>query len=267
MTEHALYEELAAGYALHALEPEDEHLLLLHVAGCARCEREVEQHRETAAHLAYGASDTSLPAGLFDRVRAQVEAESGPGVFAEPAPAPVAAAPAVASLDAARRRRSLPRAAALVAAAAAVALVTGLAGSNLALRQDRVQQAVASERLTEAVRTLQDGPGRSVPLLDDDRRVAAVAVMQGDHVSLVVEGLAPNADATTYVLWERGRYGGLVALGTFDVRDGGVEVVRDLPLQHGERDVAAFAITHEDGETAPVRPLVAPVAAGEVQEA
>ncbi|MCW2607950.1 MAG: Anti-sigma-K factor RskA, partial [Frankiales bacterium] len=146
-------------------------------------------------------------------------------------------------------------------------LVVGLAGSNVALRQDRGQRIDASGRLQQAVDALADGPGRSVPLLDDAQHVAAVAVLQGDHVSLVVEGLAPNAPRTTYVLWERGRFGGVRALGTFDVRDGGVEVVRDLPLQHREGEVAAFAITHEQGETAPQQPLVAPLATGTVEDA
>lgn len=264
MTGHEVFEELAAGHALHALEPEDEQLFLLHAAGCARCERALDGHRETAAELAYGAGPADLPAGLFDRIRADVVAESGEDAFAAPAGLPAVTAPV--SLDAARARRRLPRRA-LAAVAAAAVLVTALAGSNLALRQDRVQQVEASARLQQAVDALADGPGRSVPLVDDAERVAAVAVLQGDRVSLVVEGLEPNAARTTYVLWERGRFGGVRALGTFDVRDGGVEVVRDLPLQHRQTDVAAFAITREQGDSAPERPLTAPLASGSVEDA
>lgn len=256
---HELYEELAVGHALHALEPEDEQLFLAHATACARCERALDGHRETAAHLAYGAGRAELPEGLFDRIRDAVVAESGEQAFA-PAPAVAPVVP----LSAARRRR-MPRTASLVAAAAAAVLVTGLAGSNLALRQDRVEQTASSDRLAEAVRTIEAG-GRSVPLLDDRRQVAAVAVLQGDSVSLVVEGLERNADETTYVLWEKTRFGGLRALGTFDVRDD-VEVVRDLPLRAGQDDVAALAITREKGRTAPARPLVAPVASGAVEQA
>lgn len=267
MTGHELYEELAAGHALHALEPQDEELFRLHLLGCARCERELDLHRETAAHLAYGAGSDALPDGLFDRIRSDVVAQSGADVFAVPAvPAEPEARP-VASLDAVRRRRASLRPAVLVSAAAAVALVLGLVGSNVALRQDRVDQLASSDRLTEAVRTLQEGPGRSVPLLDGQRRVAAVAVVQGDEVSLVVEGLAANAPDSTYVLWEQSRFGGLQAIGTFDVRDDGVEVVEDLPLAYGRDDVAAFAITRERGRTAPSRPLTAPLASGAVEQA
>lgn len=258
MTRHEVFEELAAGYALDALEPEDEELFLLHVAGCARCERELAEHRETAGHLAYGAGPVELPAGLADRLRAAVVAESGEDVFRPAVAAPV-------SLDE-RRRRRRPRLAVLAAAAAAV-LVVGLAGSNLAMRQDRVQQQASTDKLNQAVEALGEGTGRTVPLLDQGRHVAAVAVLQGDHVSLVVEGLAVNQPGTTYVLWEQARSGGVVPLAAFDVHDGGVEVMRDMPLQHGADGAAGFAITHEEGDVAPPRPLVAPLASGAVQGA
>ncbi|MCU1691580.1 MAG: putative transrane anti-sigma factor [Frankiales bacterium] len=256
-TEHELFEELAAGHALDALEPQDEQAFLHHLSSCARCERALDDHRATAAHLAYGAAPAELPAGLFDRIRADVVAESGEEVFTAPG---AALAPVV---ELASRRR-LPGSRVLVAAAAAVALVVGLAGANVALQHDRVEQLASSDRLAQAVRTLESGPGRSVPLRDDAQEVAAVAVLQGDHVSLVVEGLDANEAGTTYVLWEQGRFGGVRALGTFDVRHEGVEVVRDLPLQHGEDGVAAFAITRERGDTAPARPLTVPLASGDV---
>ena len=69
------------------------------------------------------------------------------------------------------------------------------------------------------------------------------------------------------MLWEQGRFGGLQAIGTFDVRDGGVEVVEDLPLAHGRDGAAAFAITREAGDTAPARPLTTPLASGAVEDA
>jgi Anti-sigma-K factor rskA len=257
VTGHEAYEELAAGHALDALEPEDEQRFLRHLAGCALCERELALHRDTAAQLAYGAGQVDVPEGLAARLRAAVAAESGVHVFAGGGSAPV-------SLAAARTRRR-SRLAVLASAAAAV-LVVGLVGSNVALRQDRVQQTASSDRLAEAVATLGE-PGRNVPLLDDAQHVAAVAVVQDDSVSLVVEGLAANDPGTTYVLWERGRFGGVQALATFDVRGEGVQVMRDMPLQHGVDGAAAFAITHEKGERAPERPLVAPLASGTVEDA
>jgi hypothetical protein len=35
--DHQRYDELAVGWALHALEPEDEAAFARHLSGCARC--------------------------------------------------------------------------------------------------------------------------------------------------------------------------------------------------------------------------------------
>lgn len=258
MSGHELYEELAAGLALDALEPQDEELFLAHVAGCARCERELAEHRATAAELAYGAGAVRVPEGMLGRLHAALVAESGAGVFD-----PASRSSGAVRLSEVRRRRR-PSAAVLAAAAAAV-LVAVLAGSNVALRQARVEQVAASDGLSRVVETLSAANGRNVPLIDGQRHVAAVAVVQGDHVSLVVEGMDPNEDGTTYVLWEQSRSGGVRAVRAFDVHDGGVEVVRDMPLTDGADGAAGFAITHEQGEVAPARPLVAPLASGAVE--
>ncbi len=260
MTRHEVFEELAAGHALDALEPEDEQLFLQHLSGCALCERDLAAHQETAAYLADGADPVEVPPGSFDGIRAAIVAESGERVFDRPAAQP-------SSLAEARRRRSRP---ALVGVAAAAVLVAALAGSTVALRQDRVEQQAVSDRLKQAIDALEVGPGRSVPLLDGEREVAAVAVVQGEHVSLVVDGLAVNEPGTNYVLWEQGPSGGVRAVGTFDVRDDDVEVVRPLPLQYGSGQTAGFAISREkgdDGDDPPPRPLEAPLASGLVEDA
>ena len=44
---HERFEELAVGHALAALEPEDEQTFLLHLRGCAACERAVAANSET----------------------------------------------------------------------------------------------------------------------------------------------------------------------------------------------------------------------------
>lgn len=253
MIPHAVFEELAAGHALHALEPEDEQLFLAHLSGCALCERELARHEETAAHLALGLPAADVPDEVFGRLRAAVTAESGEGVFAgSPAP-PV-------DLAAARARRR-PRWAAVVAAAAAVVLVGGLAASNAALRQDRAQQSVASGRLEDVVRSLSQEPGRTVPLRDGASHVRAVAVVHADRVDLVLEGLQPNDATSTYVLWEQAPTGGVRPLKAFDVGDGPIQVVRGIPVGTA---AAGFAITHEHGRTAPAQPQVAPLASGAV---
>lgn len=262
---HKEYEELAAGHALGALEPEDEQRFLEHLPGCARCERDRSAYADTAAQLAYAAEPLELPDGMLDRLREQVRAEARPPVV-PPQAAPVGD---VAAARERRRLRGLPRdRSSLTAAAAALVVLVGLVGWNASLQRDNQQMDQRGDELAQAVRALTDEPSRSVPLLGEGNQVAAVAVLAEDHVSLVVNALKANDAAdTTYVLWEKGRYGDVRAVGTFDVRDGHLEVVRDLPLHGRAGDVAVLAVTHEQGNAAPGRPTQDPVAAGTVETA
>ncbi len=259
--EHEDYEELAAGHALGALEPQDEQRFLAHLPGCARCERALAEHLDTAAQLAYAAEPVDVPAGLLEGLRAQLQADARP---------PVAPVLPVGDLAAARsRRRRLPQDRRVLSAAAALLVVlVGLVGWNASLQRVNQQQDAWSDQLSQAVRAMTDEPSRSVPLHGKGNAVTAVAVLASDHVSLVVDGLAPNdAAGTTYVLWEKGRFGDVRAVGTFDVRPGHMEVVRDLPLNSQAGDVTGLAVTHEQGNEAPDRPTQDPVASGTVDEA
>jgi hypothetical protein len=81
----------------------------------------------------------------------------------------------------------------------------------------------------------------------------------------VVGDLPPSGDGSSYVLWSLSRFGDKRAVGVFDVRGDGVEVLRDLPLGAGARDVAGFAVTAEPvdpGDTAPAAPGSAPLVVG-----
>lgn len=238
---HELYAELAVGHALSSLEPADEQVFLAHLPGCARCKRDLVAHRETAAHLAYAAAAVEPPPALLQGIRAGVS-ESGQAVRA-PRPVPIAAARS--------RRRLFVRGGALVGAAAAVALVASLVASNVSLRQDRQQTSDRSGRLTAAVRQIEGDGARTVPLHSPDSSVAAVALLRAGSVSLVVDGLPRNdTRSSTYVLWKKGRYGGAEAVGTFDVKAEGVDVIKDLPLTAGEQ-VRALTVTLEKGRVAP----------------
>ena len=250
---HERYEELAAGYALVALEPEDEQAFLAHLPSCAACERSLARHLETAAQLAYAPDAPELPAGVLDGIRAGVQASGRAGPVQTDPPPPL-------SLDAARTRRQagrLPRSWLGVAAAAALVLSLGVWNASLRSGQSEAEQRAA--RLADAVRLLE---GEEVPLTDESGRPVAYAVVHDDRrVSLVVDGLKPNdASSTTYVLWQTGDTG-TRPVGTFDVT-GSVDVVRDLPLVTSLKGWTALAVTHESGRTAPKAPGSLPVANG-----
>jgi anti-sigma-K factor RskA len=71
--DHETFDELAVGWALHALEPEDEAVFAPHLTHCPRCARTVAETSEVMAALA-----TDLPAAepsehLRDRLREAVD--------------------------------------------------------------------------------------------------------------------------------------------------------------------------------------------------
>lgn len=76
---HESYEELVVGYALSALEPEQEQEFLRHLAGCARCEQSLARHRQTLAHLAYAVEPATPPPALLESIRLRIAAEGAAG--------------------------------------------------------------------------------------------------------------------------------------------------------------------------------------------
>ena len=260
---HLRFEELAAGHALHALEPEDEQVFVTHLAGCSRCERDLEEHRATLAHLAHAPDAAEPPPSLLEGIRAGVLASGREASF----PAQRSQEPAeVVSLTDARRRRSagaLRRAGAWTGVAAAAALVVSLGVWNAALQQDRDEQQQWGDRLAAAVRDMGQAGTQTVPLAREDGRVVAVALVHDRDMSLVVDGLTPNDASTTYVLWAKSRYGDVRPVGAFDVTTSGVDVLQGMQVEDGIADVTAFMVSQEKGDTAPPMPGAPVLATGE----
>jgi len=257
--EHVPFEELAVGHALSALEPEEERVFLEHLAGCARCELAVEEHRSTLAVLAFAAEPADPPPSVLQGIRAGMVAAP---VASAPTPQPEDV-PAAASLADARSRRTARTRASQrwTGVAAAAALVVGLGAWNLTLRSDRDALRERGDRLAAAVDQLGRSDGQRVPLAAEDGEVVAVALVHDQQVSLVANGLPRNDEGTSYVLWAQDAAGGLRPLESFDVTDAGIEVLGDLPVE-GAEDVAAFALSREPSETLPTAPQGPVVASG-----
>jgi hypothetical protein len=219
---------------------------------CARCERAVVEHQTTLAHLAHSAPQLEPPATLLDGIRAGIGAEPRE---ATPAwqPTSAAAPQQVVDLGEHRRRRSVPvrRSHLLTSAAAVAALLLGLGGWNASLQRDNAEQSSRLASFTSAVRALESPDTRTVRLTSPEGEVQAVAVMQGEQMSLVVDGLEPNPDDTVYVLWGQSSYGDVRAVGAFDVTDPELEVLDGLRLEPSVGDVTALMVTHEKGRTPP----------------
>lgn len=245
---HGTFEELAVGYALSALEPDEQARFAAHLSSCARCERDVAQHGATLADLAYAAPAVEPPPSLLEGIRAGVRAEGRPTSAADWSPP----APPVELAE--RRRRSsvqVRRSHLLVSAAAAAALLLGLGGWNAALQRDNAEQGERVASLATAVKALESEDTRTVRLASPEGDVLAVAVVQGEQMSLVVDGLEPNPADTVYVLWGQSRYGDVRAVGTFDVDRGDLNVLNGMRLEPGVGELTALMVTHEQGRTPP----------------
>ncbi len=255
---HEAYEELVAGFALSALEPEDEQHVARHLQACPGCRTDLEAYRTTLARLVEDDA-VAAPPTVWDAIRRGIEgdvpASSRPSRAhsAEPPAGGRAAAPVV-DLAAARAARPRSRrATAWASVAAAVVLVAG-GGLVLQVQRDREQLGVVSDRLAAAVRTVSSGPAVTVPLSTQRGQVTAVAVVHDDRLSLLVDGLAANdPSSSVYVLWGQSGAEPARALATFDVPGSGVHVVEGLPPVPGAGLTVPelFVITEEPGRTAP----------------
>lgn len=239
MNAHDMYDELAVGHALNALEPEDEMLFLAHLPGCAACARALIQHQETLGHLAYATADEEPPAALLDGIRAGVAASDRAGAF----PAPVV------DLASRRRARTVKLTTALVGVAASVVLVAALLIANLSLSSRNSDLKTKESAFARTVNGLLTPGAQRVELTGSGN---AVAVVHGGQVDLVLADV-PETDAkSVYVLWQQSTSGTVKAAGVFDVSHDGLTVVsKGL---HVDGDTKTLMVSREQGKTAPAAP-------------
>ncbi len=259
--EHRAFDELAVGWALHALEPEDEAAFAQHLLGCDRCARTVAETSEVMAALAADLPPAEPSDQLRERLRSAVStteqraADDGaavPGARSEAAtgfPHYRPVEPRVAGGSPGRRRAPL-----LVLAAAAVAAVLGLGVWNVVLADSRsdLQRTLAEqERIVETLLT--PGEATVAALSTDDGRAVATVVARPDRVEVVSYGLPVNAGDQTYVVW--GVDGDqLEALGTFDVTGSQMTVQTVGSGSTGLDGYSGYGISIEPGQQAPSAP-------------
>lgn len=243
---HEPWESLAAGHALNALEPEDEHAFLDHLRGCDRCKTDLEAYEGVGAAMAYAAPPAEPPAGLGRRI---AEAAAG-----ERPPLP--------AIPLFRERRRRPRATtSLLATAAALVLLVVLGAWNVVLRADGRTKTEAIARRDAALRCLSASGTAKARLTSQGTERAQACVGEGTAY-VFVDRLAPNDTATNvYVLWWADASREMHAVAPFDVTKG--SGLFALPLTVAPADVKAMAISLEQGRHAPATPS-SPVAIGSV---
>jgi anti-sigma-K factor RskA len=196
--EQELIHELAAAYALDALDEAERREFEEHLAGCERCRAELDGLRDTAAALAYVPEGPAPPPALRERVLQRVHADRASNVV------PL------------RRRLALPAVATVAVVAAAAAIVLAVWASSLSSSLD-TKNAALGVLSNHASKRMSLGTASEVVVAPDGRAV-------------VVSGLARAPHGKTYELWVieggKARPAGLFGQGT---RGAPVLLARKVP--------------------------------------
>lgn len=240
--DHERFDELAAGYALGALEADDEAEFRSHLEHCGRCQNLVVDFGEVAGELASALPDAAAPLALRDEIVAA----------ARRTPRDVPDTEASTQADAAREapisplvphpRR--PRVRLFVAVAAAVIILGGILAGVLASQGGLgapPATCTASAGCAEVTLTS----------VQTHHAVARLIVADGS-VWLRPLKLSPDQRAREiYVLWQIEGSHAPRAVGGFDVVAGHRGAVPIGPLVAPRRHGTTFAISLEPGRRVP----------------
>jgi anti-sigma-K factor RskA len=259
--DHAEYEALAAGYGLHALEPEDEQRLSAHLLTCLSCARLVADTALLGAAFADLLEPETPPPGLRERILAAATAEPRPlpeplgapqtPVVVSPPGAPAEIVPAPPARRRPSGRRWQLRERVLVGALAAaigvgVAVPVTLAASH---------HGSPTTGTTALAQWLLQRNAQEVTLKGTTGASLAKAVMTDQGVYLLANGLPVNdRSRSVYVLWAANAQGQRRSVVTFDVRNGAPVQLTAAKLPFSPSQIRQLAISYEPGRSAPAQP-------------
>ncbi len=248
-------EELAAGWALRALEPDDEHTLRAHLPDCPVCQETVRSTEQVTALLGGSVPQEDPPARLRQKVLGA--AARTPQEAYEPLPFRIGSSLSESRLveivEHPRPRGRIPR-----LAAAAVVLVLAVAVGVLGWQVSSLsgQQQAQSQLLS----VLGNPAMHRTVLRSGDGQEAAVLLSSPASAAVVPTGLRPNNAADQiYVVWGLST-GTPIALSSFDVDNSAAELIKwdNAAAQHQK-----FALSLEPGRSLPAKPTDV-IANGEV---
>jgi anti-sigma-K factor RskA len=221
MTDHEQWDELAAGYVLHGLAPDEQALFVNHLEDCPLCISSVSEHELVAAQL-----------GSISHYQEADEAPSWESMRDAIIGTPRETS-AVIDLTAHRRRYNVSRR--VLAAAAAVVVV---AGGGIAVW--RVRSGGGSCSASAGCHQIQlDAAGG---------RTLASLVVRNNIVTVTPTNMPAAPAGKIYVLWQQPRNGRATPVGEFTVGTG-TPATATLTVPY--RSTAAFAVSLEQATGAP----------------
>jgi anti-sigma-K factor RskA len=242
MTQHEHWEELAAAFALDALEPDERMEFVGHLVTCEQCRDSVDEHSLVAAQLGSLAAEDALEAPSWSAIRAGIVGDS----------TPPAAATAPDNVVAFRRHRR--RLAVLGAAAAVAAAVIGVTTWQLSTGSGGPEEIQA----LSSISACQDTEGCHVVALRGNGKTVGSLLAYGRAVSIVAPEMPSPPAGSTWALWQVPREGAPQLMAEFAEGDG---VQGVLGMSYA--DTAGFAVSSEPVGAIPARPS-AVVASGTV---
>jgi len=282
--------DLAAGFVLDALTPDEERLVREHLSECAEPHHEFAELAEVVPYLAESVEMVQPPASLKTRVIAaaaadletrqlrsatpehlQPAAHSTAARVDTPTPGSVTPFPSAEEREARSARRRPLR---WLAGLAAVIAIVALGGWNLALQRDLgaardSQRGLAAD--LDVARDYQRGLAAVLDVAADEGSQAAIlsaadgggptgiaAVGADGQVAIVMRDLAPTTGSQVYEAWLiASKDAAPVPIGSFTVGANGTAAftVGRAPTAAG----VALALTREPGPdaTTPTLPIVA----------
>lgn len=241
------HEELAVGWAMHSLEPDEEAVARDHVPTCATCQHTVQATQEVLAGIGSAVHQEQPPPRLRAKLMEQIEhiPQEVPEQHTPRHAAPIPLRP--------QHRRRTGRV--LLAAAAALAVLAGAGYLGVRVNQlsDQVTASEArTDDLNKALSLAADPATNRAVLRTGSGDEVAVVLSNPTSAAVMPTSLKPNDSGHVYVVWGASTPAP-VPLAVFDVRAGSTDP-QLLAWSSDAHKHTTFAVSLEPGRQAPPKP-------------
>lgn len=271
--------DLAAGFVLGILEPDEADAMRAHLAGCADPHTEIAELASGIPALWETTELVEPPAPLKSRILAAASADLATAESANPAPNPVTrvvaptpmaeqtapiplaehAARATGSASARTARSSFRPSLQWAAALAAVLVIALLGAWNVSLQgqveslrtgQESLAAVVRAGALTGALTAILRAPGGA------GGPSGLAALTPDGHLVLAMRDLPPTSGAHVYQAWVILPGSAPTPTGGFQVGEGGVGSIPATNAPRGPGAVVAITLESGPGATTPTLPIL-----------